>query len=242
MKTIIVLPAYNAEKTIEQTIKDIPEGFVDEVILVDDASSDKTVELAQKLGLKVIKHTKNKGYGGNQKTCYTQALADGADIVIMLHPDYQYNPKIIPYLVGLIKNDICDVILANRIRTRREALDGGMPFYKYLSNRFLTFIENLVTGQNLGEWHSGMRAYSSKVLLTIPWQNNSDDFVFDSEFLIQCAVAGFRIGDIPIQTKYFEDASSISFTRSMKYGLSTVYVLFRYSLHKLKILAYPLLK
>ncbi|MCX5786139.1 MAG: glycosyltransferase family 2 protein [Elusimicrobia bacterium] len=242
MKTIIVLPAYNAEKTIEQTIKDIPEGVIDEVILVDDASSDKTAELAEKLGLKVIRHTKNKGYGGNQKTCYTQALADGADIVIMLHPDYQYNPKIVPYLVGLIENDICDVILANRIRTRKEALGGGMPFYKYLSNRFLTFVENLATGQNLGEWHSGMRAYSSKVLSTIPWRENSDDFVFDTQFLIQCASAGFRIGDVPIQTKYFEDASSISFTRSLKYGFTSLYVLFRYGLHKLKILKYPLLK
>ncbi|MCG2726330.1 MAG: glycosyltransferase family 2 protein [Elusimicrobia bacterium] len=242
MKTIVVLPAYNAEKTLKKTIEDIPKDIVDSIILVDDASSDNTVKIAEALGIEVISHKTNLGYGGNQKTCYRHAIEKGADIVIMIHPDYQYNPKVTPHLIGLIENDICDVVLANRIRSRKEALSGGMPFYKYLANRFLTFVENLITGENLGEWHSGMRAYSRKVLTTISWEKNSDDFVFDTQFLIQCADAGFKIGDIPIQTKYFKEASSINFIRSLKYGFSTVYVLLRYFLNKLKILKYPLLK
>ncbi|MBU2529407.1 MAG: glycosyltransferase family 2 protein [Elusimicrobia bacterium] len=242
MKTIVVLPAYNAEKTLKKTIEDIPKDIVSDIILVDDASSDNTVKIAKDLGIEVICHETNLGYGGNQKTCYRRALEKGADIVIMVHPDYQYNPKVIPHLIGLIENDICDVVLANRIRSRKEALNGGMPFYKYLSNRFLTFVENLVTGENLGEWHSGMRAYSTKVLKTISWEKNSDDFVFDSQFLIQCTNAGFKMGDIPIETKYFTEASSINFIRSSTYGLTTLYVLFRYFLNKIKILKYPLLK
>ena len=241
MKTVIVLPAYNAAKTLAQTINDIPEQYRADVVLVDDASSDDTVGVAQGMGIRVIRHAKNTGYGGNQKTCYREALAAGADIVIMVHPDYQYNPKVLPHLIGLIENGVCDVVLANRIRTRREALDGGMPFYKYLSNRGLTFISNLITGENLGEWHSGMRAYSRKVLETIAWEKNSDDFVFDTQFLVECAAAGFRLGDIPIQTKYFAEASSINFRRSTTYGLLTVYTLLRYALHRTGILKYAIL-
>jgi len=240
MKTIIVLPAYNAGKTLEKTINDIPENLRKSALLVDDASSDNTAETSEKLGITTIRHKKNMGYGANQKTCYKHALESGADIVVMLHPDYQYNPKIIPYLIGFIESGICDVMLANRIRTRKEALAGGMPVYKYISNRFLTFVENLVTGENLGEWHSGMRAYSRQVLETIPWRKNSDDFVFDTQFLVQCVNAGFRIGDVPVNTKYFAEASSINFSRSLKYGFASLYILLRYILHKNHILNCPL--
>lgn len=242
MKTIVVLPAYNAEATIEKTIRALPPGCADDIILVDDASRDRTYEIAKSLGLKVFRHDKNRGYGGNQKTCYAEALKAGADIVVMLHPDYQYDPRVTPLMTGLIKNDICDVVLGNRIRTRAEALGGGMPPYKYLANRGLTILENFCTGQNLGEWHSGMRAYSRKVLETIRWDLNSDDFVFDTEFLVQTAHAGFRLGDIPVSARYFEEASSINFRRSTVYGLSSLYLLSRYFLHKWRVAKYPLLE
>ncbi len=231
-KIIIVMPAYNAEKTLEKTVKEIPPSVADEIILVDDCSKDKTVEISRKLGLKTIVREKNEGYGANQKTCYTEALKDGADIVVMIHPDYQYDPKVIPYLVAFIKEGICDFMLGNRIRTRKEALEGGMPLYKYLSNRFLTILENFLLGQNLGEWHSGLRAYSRKVLETIPWQNNSNDFVFDQEMLIQASYFGFRIGDIPVPAKYFPEASSINFVRSVKYGIQTLLTILKLFLHK----------
>ena len=232
MKTVIVFPAYNAGKTLRQTYMDIPERLRGDIILVDDVSGDDTVRTARELGLTVIVHERNTGYGGNQKTCYRSALERGADIVVMVHPDYQYNPKVIPHLIGLIEDGVCDVVLANRIRTRREALEGGMPLYKYAANRFLTFISNLVTGENLGEWHSGMRAYSRKVLERVNWESNSDDFVFDTQFLVQCARAGLRLGDIPVQAKYFPEASSINFTRSTTYGLLTLYTLLQYILHR----------
>jgi len=231
-KTVVVMPAYNAAKTIEKTVSDISKEFVDDIILVDDCSKDRTVEIARNLGLKVIVHEKNTGYGGNQKTCYTEALKNDADIIIMLHPDYQYDARVIPSLVSFIKDGICDVMLGNRIRTRKEAISGGMPLYKYFANRFLTIFENLILGQNLGEWHSGLRAYSKKVLQTIPWRNNSDDFVFDQQFLIQCAYFGFRIGDIPVPAKYFEEASSINFIRSIKYGIETLLTIAKLFLHK----------
>jgi len=231
-KTVVVMPAYNAAKTIEKTVQDIPREFVDDIILVDDCSKDRTVEVTRNLGLKVIVHEKNTGYGGNQKTCYTEALKNDADIIIMLHPDYQYDARVIPSLVSFIKDGICDVMLGNRIRTRKEAISGGMPLYKYFANRFLTIFENLILGQNLGEWHSGLRAYSKKVLQTIPWRNNSDDFVFDQQFLIQCAYFGFRIGDIPVPAKYFEEASSINFIRSIKYGIETLLTITKLFLHK----------
>jgi len=235
LKVVAVMPAYNAEKTLVRTVQDIPAGSVDKIILVDDCSRDDTVAVATKLGLQVIRHEKNLGYGGNQKTCYQAALDDGADIVVMIHPDYQYDSRLVPYMTGLIKDDICDIVLGNRIRTRREALQGGMPFYKYIFNRALTVIENLLMGQNLGEWHSGLRAYSRKVLETIPWQRNSNDFVFDCEFLVQSAAFGFRMGDIPVPARYFEEASSINFQRSVRYGLESLKSVARYHLHRWKL-------
>lgn len=235
-KIIVVMPAYNAEKTLHKTVLDIPPGTVDEIILVDDCSKDNTVNIAKKLGLKTIVHDKNMGYGANQKTCYLEALKDGADIVVMIHPDYQYDPKLIPYMTGLIRDNCCDVLLGNRIRTRKEALAGGMPLYKYISNRLLTVLENMLLGQNLGEFHSGFRAYSRKVLETVPWIINSNDFVFDQEMLIQCACFGFRIGDIPVPAKYFSEASSIGFARSVKYGLLSLFTLIKYFLHKYRII------
>jgi glycosyltransferase involved in cell wall biosynthesis len=232
-KVIVVMPAYNAELTLEKTFDDIPQGSVDGVILVDDASTDKTVELARQLGITVICHDKNMGYGANQKTCYDAALAEGAGAVVMIHPDYQYDSRIIPYALGFLSTGICDVILGSRIRTRREALDCGMPVYKYLSNRFLTITENVILGQNLGDFHSGFRAYTREVLETIPYDHNSDDFVFDSEFLAQAVYNGFRIGDVPIPTRYFDEASSINFKRSVKYGLQTLAVMVKYLLARM---------
>jgi len=224
-KIIVVLPAYNAEKTLEKTVMEIPSGVVDEIILVDDRSKDDTVKLARKLGLTVFQHEKNKGYGANQKTCYKLALEKGADYIIMVHPDYQYDPRIIPYALGFLKLDICDVLLGNRIRTRKEALSCGMPLYKYLSNRFLTIIENFITGQNLGEWHSGFRIFKRKVLETIPFEKNSNNFVFDTQILLQSTYFNFKIADVPIPTRYFKDSSSISFWRSVIYGSSTLLAL-----------------
>ena len=235
LKVVVVMPAYNAEQTLERTLADIPEGSVDEIILVDDCSKDGTVALARKLGLTVIEHERNKGYGGNQKTCYREALARGADVVIMIHPDYQYDARLAPIMTGLIAYDVCDVVLGNRVRTRWEALAGGMPIWKYFANRFLTFLENSVTGQNLGEWHSGLRAYSRKVLETIRWEDDSDDFVFDQQFLVQAAACRLRIGDVPVAARYFAEASSINFRRSVVYGLSTLMVLARLALHRLGV-------
>ena len=232
-RVIVIMPAYNAESTLEKTVRDIPLGSVDEIILVDDCSKDGTVALARKLGLTVIAHEKNKGYGGNQKTCYDAALERSADFVIMVHPDYQYDSRIVPYVVGFLNTGICDFVMGCRIRTRAEALDGGMPVWKYIANRLLTTFENLVLGQNLGDFHSGFRAYSRKVLETIPYHNNSDDFVFDTEFLAQSVYFGFRIGDVPIPTRYFKEASSINFHRSVEYGTQTVVVMFKYLLARM---------
>jgi len=236
MKTIIVLPAYNAEKTLELTIKDIPAKYRDNIILVDDCSKDNTAQIARNLGLKVIIHDRNLGYGANQKTCYREALKSGADIVAMIHPDYQYNPKVIDSMVSLIEDDVCDVMLGNRIRTRKEALSGRMPVYKYFANRILSMLENFIFGQNLGEWHTGLRAYKRQVLQAVPFENNSDDFVFDQQFLIQSAYFGFRIGDVPVPSKYFSEASSINFRRSTVYGLETLITILKYWLHKLKLI------
>ena len=239
-KTIIVMPAYNAEKTLRQTLNDIPKGSADNIILVDDASRDHTAILARELGLKVIVHEKNLGYGANQKTCYRAALDSGADVVVMLHPDYQYDPKLVPYLTGLIKGGICDIVLANRIRTRKEAIQGGMPPYKYIFNRLLTFFENLFLGLNLGEYHTGYRAFSRKVLETIRWENNSNDFVFDQQILIQAAALEFRIGEIPVPAKYFKQASSINFLRSAKYGVETLLSVAKYLLHRVGIVRFQM--
>jgi len=241
-KIIIILPAYNAVKTMEKTINDIPKEYVDEIICVDDGSTDGTYELAKALNLKVFKHEKNRGYGANQKTCYDKALERGGDIVIMLHPDYQYDPKLIPHFVNYIRDGYFDIIMGSRIRTRKEALENGMPGYKYLGNRFLTLVENIITGQNLSEYHTGYRAYSRKVLKTIPYKNNSDDFVFDQEFLIQAAFYKFKIAEIPVPVRYFPEASSINFRRSMKYGISTILLLGKYLLHKLGIFKSRLFK
>lgn len=239
-KVIAVMPAYNAALTIRQTVSDIPEGTVDEVIVVDDCSRDNTVEVARSLGLTVIPHERNLGYGGNQKTCYRHALERGADFVVMIHPDYQYDSRVIPVAVEILKLGICDVILGSRIRTRQEALAGGMPVYKYISNRCLTFAENVLLGQNLGDFHSGFRAYRRSVLETIPFEKNSNDFVFDSEFLAQSVHFGFRLGDIPVPVRYFPEASSINFRRSVTYGLSTLRVLAQYWMQRLHLRHSPL--
>lgn len=222
LKTIVVLPAYNAEKTLEKTVREIPQEVVEEIILVDDKSHDKTVKIARKLNLTVFRHRKNRGYGANQKTCYLLALKHHPDIVVMLHPDYQYDPKIIKYFVEFISEDRFDVMLGSRIRSRHEALAGGMPLYKYLGNRFLTIIENFVSGYNLSEWHTGMRAYKREVLENIDFLKNSDDFLFDSQILFQIIEKGYRIGEIPVPVRYFPEASSINFKRSLKYGLGTL--------------------
>lgn len=220
-KIIVVLPAYNAAATLEMTVADIPE-MVDEIILVDDGSHDETVAVARRLGLFIFQHEKNSGYGANQKTCYRLALDHGGDIIAMIHPDYQYDPKVIKYLVGFIAEGYCDVMLGSRIRSRQEVLAGGMPTYKYLANRFLSFWENILTGQNLSEWHTGLRAYKREVLENIDFTKNSNGFVFDSQVLFQIIAAGYRIGDIPVPVRYTAESSSINFSNSLKYGLLTL--------------------
>ena len=241
-KVIVVMPAYNAEKTLERTLNDIPPGACDEVILVDDHSSDRTYELARSLGLTAVRHKENTGYGGNQKTCYRMALERGADIVVMLHPDFQYDARLIPYMTGLISDDVCDAILGSRIRTRREALDGGMPLYKYLMNRVLTLTENLTLGTAVSETHTGYRAYHRRVLEAVAFSKNSNDFVFDQQMFIQMVHHGFRVGEIPVPTRYFSEASSISFRRSVIYGLSTLWSLFRYVLHAFRLVRFGILE
>ena len=226
-KIIVVLPAYNAAATLELTVHDVPE-IVDEIILVDDKSHDETIAIAQKLGLFIFSRAKNGGYGANQKDCYKLALEHGADIVVMIHPDYQYDPKLINFFAKFIAEDYFDVMLGTRIRSRAEALAGGMPLYKYISNRALTVLENLISGYNLSEWHTGMRAYKREVLESIDWQKNSDDFVFDSEMLFQIVAKKYRIGEIPVTVRYFKEASSINFSRSLKYGFATIGVALKY--------------
>jgi glycosyltransferase involved in cell wall biosynthesis len=232
-KIIAVLPAYNAENTLAATLADVPVGSVDEVILVDDGSRDRTVSIAREMGLIVIEHSRNRGYGGNQKTCYRHALERGAEVVVLIHPDYQYDSRVIPHAVGFIELGICDVVLGSRIRSRQEALSGGMPLYKYLSNRFLTAVENFALGQNLGDFHSGFRVYRRAVLERIPFERNSDDFIFDSQLLIQAVRFGFRLGDIPVPVRYFPEASSINFRRSLQYGLGTLGLVGQYCLDRL---------
>ncbi len=241
-RTIAVMPAYNAASTLERTVADIPPGSVDEIILVDDCSKDNTVEIAKRLGLTVISHTKNLGYGGNQKTCYQHALERGAEFIVMIHPDYQYDSRVIPVAVEILKLKICDVVLGSRIRTRREALDGGMPKWKYVANRGLTICENIALGQNLGDFHSGFRAYRREVIETIPIAANSNDFVFDSQFLAQAVHFGFKLGDIPVPVRYFDEASSINFGRSVEYGSRTLAVLAQFWLHRIGLWKSPLFK
>ena len=238
-KVIVVLPAYNAAETLKQTYDEIPHDIVDDIILIDDASKDATVEMAQLLGIPTIRHDRNRGYGGNQKTCYTMALARGADIVVMLHPDYQYTPKLVTAMASMIASEQFDVVLASRI-LGRGALAGGMPLYKYISNRLLTLIENVMIGQKLSEYHTGYRAWSRAVLEKLPLQNNSDDFVFDNQMLVQCAHFGFRIGEISSPTKYFTEASSINFWRSVIYGLGVLKTSIQYRLQRMGLITSPL--
>jgi glycosyltransferase involved in cell wall biosynthesis len=232
------MSAYNAESTLQKTVADIPFDWVNEIILVDDASLDKTLEKAENLKKTYLKDSKiiftiekmshNTGYGGNQKKCYNLALSHNADIVVMLHPDYQYDPKLVKYFVEFIRDGYFDVMLGSRIRTRKEALDGGMPIYKYYANRFLTFIQNIVSGQSLSEWHTGMRAYSREVLESLNYEKFSDDFVFDTQVLFSIVRLGYTIGDIPVPVRYFKEASSINFKRSVKYGLQTLFETFKF--------------
>jgi glycosyltransferase involved in cell wall biosynthesis len=235
-RIVVVMPAYNAEKTLEQTYREIPLDIVDEVILVDDHSRDNTTELAHSLGIHhVIRHDFNRGYGGNQKTCYTKALEIGADIVIMVHPDYQYTPMLIPSMAWMIANDVYPVVLASRI-LGNGALKGGMPLYKYIANRGLTFIQNLFVSQKLSEYHTGYRAFSRPVLETINLEGNSDDFVFDNQMLSQIIMADFPIGEVTCPTKYFDDASSINFRRSSIYGIGVLATSLQHRLHKLGVI------
>jgi glycosyltransferase involved in cell wall biosynthesis len=230
-KVVVVMPAYNAARTLERTYQDLPREVVDHVILVDDVSHDETVEIAQRLGLKVIVHVQNRGYGGNQKTCYVEALRDGADVVVMLHPDYQYDSRLVPQLIAPIRDGQADLMLGSRL-LGGGALAGGMPVWKYLSNRFLTIVENAALGQHLSECHTGFRAYSRRLLETIPFLLNSDDFVFDTEVIAQTVAFGFRLGEIPVPTRYFAEASSVNLHRSVIYGLSTLSVMVRFLLDR----------
>src|SRR5436305_320734 len=237
-RVAVVMPAYNAEKTLEATVRDIPD-LVDIRILVDDYSSDNTVQLAERLGLHVFVHDENYGYGRNQQTCYREALAEGADVVIMLHPDYQYTPLLVTAMASMVANDIYDVVLASRI-IGGTALRGGMPLYKYVANRFLTAFENLFLGAKLSEYHTGYRAFSRKVLTELPLLENSDDFVFDNQILAQCVYFGFRIGEVSCPTKYFPEASSINFRRSITYGLGVLGTNLQFDLQKLRIALFRL--
>jgi len=234
-KIVVVLPAYNAAKTLEKTFNEIPFDIVDEVVLVDDSSKDDTIEVGHRIGIKhIIKHDKNLGYGGNQKSCYNKALALGADIVIMLHPDYQYTPSLIPSMSHIIASNLYPVVLGSRI-LGKGALNGGMPMYKYIFNRFLTLIENILLNQKLSEYHTGYRAFSKEVLMSINYNINNDDFIFDNEMISQIFMKGYEIAEITCPTKYFEEASSINFSRSMKYGLGVLRVALIHRLHKWKL-------
>lgn len=228
----VVLPAYNAEKTLRQTVDEIPREYIDDIILVDDASSDNTAELARSLGIHTVVHAQNLGYGGNQKTCYRQALERGADIVIMLHPDYQYTPKLLVAMGSLIAAGQYDIVLGSRILSE-GALRGGMPIYKYISNRFLTLVQNLLLRKKLSEYHTGYRAFSREVIESLPLERNSDDFIFDNQMLAQAIYRGYHIGEISCPTKYFPEASSINLRRSIVYGLGVLKVSLQFRLSKL---------
>ncbi len=235
-KIIVVLPAYNAALTLEKTYREIPFDIVDEVVLVDDASPDETVAVGKTLGIRhIISHDKNKGYGGNQKSCYNKALELGADIVIMVHPDYQYTPKLVLAMSSIIANGVYPVVLGSRI-LGKGALKGGMPMYKYIFNRFLTLMQNLLINEKLSEYHTGYRAFSREVLESIRYMDNSDDFIFDNEMLSQIFMKGFEIGEVTCPTKYFDDASSINFRRSSIYGLGVLRVSVQHCLHRLKLI------
>ncbi|MGD0863516.1 MAG: glycosyltransferase family 2 protein [Candidatus Limnocylindrales bacterium] len=232
-RVVVVMPAYNAAKTLERTYRDIPHSIVDKIILVDDVSEDDTVAIARQLGLDVIIHRQNLGYGGNQKTCYDAALAAGAEAVVMLHPDYQYDATRIPALVQPILDGEKDLMLGSRFLG--DPLAGGMPRWKYVSNRFLTILENLAFGLHISEYHTGFRAYSRNLLESIPYRLNSDDFVFDQELVAQAVACHMRVGEIAVPTRYFEEASSVNFRRSVVYGLATLKVILRFMLHRLRV-------
>ena len=236
------MPAYNAEKTLGQTYAEIPFDIVDNIILVDDASNDKTTELAKELGIKyVIKHEKNKGYGGNQKMCYNKAIEINSDIVVMLHPDYQYTPLLLQSICHMIANGLYDVVIASRI-LGKGAIKGGMPRYKYYANRILTLVQNILMAQKLSEYHTGYRAFSKEVLQNVDYNKNSDDFVFDNQMLAQIFFKGYGIGEVSCPTKYFKEASSINLRRSIKYGFGVLGVAFAYRLQKMKLIKYRIFK
>ncbi len=240
---VVIMPAYNAAKTLEKTHGDLPKDVVDKVILVDDASQDETADIARRLGIDTIVHMQNKGYGGNQKTCYIEALSAGADIVVMVHPDNQYDATSIPKMIKPILEGEADMVLGSRLLYGRDsALKGGMPIWKYISNRFLTLTENICLGTNLSEAHTGLRAYSRKLLTTIPFLLNSDDFVFDSEVIAQTVAFGFRIAEVPVPTRYFPEASSVNFRRSVIYGFATLNVARKFVINKLGIRRYPIFR
>ena len=234
-QVIIVLPAYNAAQTLEKTYLDIPKEKISKIILVDDVSQDQTVEVARALGLSVVIHVQNRGYGGNQKTCYLEALKEGADVVVMLHPDHQYDSKLVPDLVAPILSGKADMVMGSRILNGR-ALEGGMPFWKFLANRILTTAENIVFRTRLTDCHSGFRAYSRRLLMTVPFLLNADDFVFDSQMIAQAVYLGFKIDEIPVQARYFPEASSVNFKVSTIYGLKTVGVMLRFILQRLGLI------
>jgi glycosyltransferase involved in cell wall biosynthesis len=230
-KVVVVMPAYNAAKTLEQTHAELPHDVVDAVILTDDASKDDTAAIAERLGLRVLRHDRNRGYGGNQKTCYREALGLGADIVVMVHPDYQYSPRLVTAMASMIVSGHYDLVLGSRILDGR-ARAGGMPFYKYVANRGLTAVENLLCGAKLSEYHTGFRAYSRALLEAVPFEKNSDDFVFDNQLIVQALYFGFSIGELSCPARYFEEASSISFRRSTIYGLGVLGAAARYRVAK----------
>lgn len=239
-KIIIVLPAYNAGKTLEKTLSYLPADLEAEIILVDDHSSDNTLEIARNLKITTLTHEKNLGYGANQKTCYREALQRGAEIVIMLHPDGQYDPRMIKGLLMPLELDICDMVLGNRVRSRKETLKNGMPLIKYIFNRLLTFLQNIVLGQNLGEFLTGYRAYTREILEKVNWESFSDDFVFDSEFLVAAIYQEFRIGDVPVPTIYAEESSQIRFKKGAKYIWETILVLAKYALQKTRLFKFAI--
>jgi len=231
-KLIVVMPAYNAAKTLERTCQELPLDTIDELILVDDASADSTAALSRSLGVTTICHEKNMGYGRNQKTCYEEALKRGADVVVMVHPDYQYSPKLVLPLAGMIAFDVYDAVIASRI-LGNGALEGGMPLYKYISNRFLTAFQNLLIGQKLSEYHTGYRGFSRQVLESLPLEENTDDFLFDNEMLAQIVFFNYRIGEISCPTKYFDEASSINFVRSVRYGVGVLLTSIKFRLQRM---------
>ncbi len=241
-KIVVVLPAYNAAKTLEKTYHEIPFDIVDDIVLVDDNSPDDTIRVAENLGIKhIIKHQKNRGYGGNQKTCYAHALSLGADVIIMLHPDYQYTPMLIPAMASIIAQDLYPVVLGSRI-LGKGALKGGMPMYKYIANRFLTLFQNILIGEKLSEYHTGYRAFSKEVIMALHLEANSDDFVFDNQMLSQIVYAGFSIGEVTCPTKYFAEASSINFKRSSIYGLGVLWVSLKHFLQRIGIAQFDMYK